>query len=219
MKNYSKILKMFVSTEQMRGWMCKPFLIGDMAYSTDAYIMAITPKINTEVFDSLEEKQAANVLKIIPEGRNKNDIFSIKDIKALIEITPTEKEYEEKENECSECNGSGEVYWEYNGYDKEDDCPECDGDGTTARRIYNGKRVISYHAMIKIGNSYFKVSILQRIVEAADALNKSTLTLANQTESNKESIFKSGDIEFLIMPVYAQSVDEKNVIAELKPIN
>jgi len=88
--------------------MCKPFLIGDMAYSTDAYIMAITPKINTEVFDSLEEKQAANVLKIIPEGRNKNDIFSIKDIKALIEITPTEKEYEEKENECSECNGSGE---------------------------------------------------------------------------------------------------------------
>jgi len=218
MKNYSKILEMFVSTEKFRVWMCKPFVIGDMAYATDAYIMAITPKINTEVFDYFDEKQAANVLNIIPEGRNRNDVFSIKDINWLIEIAPTEKEYEEKENECSECNGSGEVYWEYNGYDKEDDCPECDGDGTTTRRIYNGKIVVSYYAMIKIGNSYFKVSILQRIVKAVEALNESTLTLTNQTESNKESIFKSGDIEFLIMPVYAQSVDEENVIAELKPI-
>jgi len=219
MKNYTKILKMFVSTEQWRGWMRKPFVIGDIACATDSYIMAITPKINTEVFDSLEEKHELNVLNIMPEGRNKNDVFSIKDIKALIEKAPKEKDYDEKENECSECNGSGDVYWEYNGYDKEGDCPECDGTGTTTRRIYNGKRVVSYHAMIKIGNSYFKVSILQRIVEAADAINESTLTLANQTESNKESIFKSGDIEFLIMPVYSQSVDEKNAIAELKPIN
>jgi len=219
MKNYSKILEMFVSTEQFRVWMCKPFSIGDMTYATDAYIMAITPKINTEVFDYLEEKQAENVLKIIPEGRNKNDIFSIKDIKALIEITPTERDYDEKENECSECNGSGDVYWEYNGYDKEGDCPECDGTGTGTTRIYNGKRVLSYISMIKIGNSYFKVAILQRIVKAAEALNESTLTLTNQTESNKESIFKSGYMEFLIMPVYASSVDQENVIAELKPIN
>ena len=218
MKNYTKILKMFVSTEQWRGWMRKPFVINDMAYATDAHIMAITPKINTEVFDSLEEKHELNVLKIIPEGRNKNDVFSIKDIKALIEKAPTERDYDEKENECSECNGSGDVYWEYNGYDKEGDCPECDGIGTTTRRIYNGKRVLSYISMIKIGNSYFKVAILQRIVKAVEALNGSILMLTNQTKSNKESVFKSGDMEFLIMPVYAKSVDEENVIAELKPI-
>jgi len=219
MKNYTKILEMFVSTEQFRVWMCKPFAIGDMAYATDAYIMAITPKINTEVFDSLEEKHELNVLKIIPEGRNKNDVFSIKDIKALIEKSPTERDYDEKETHCSECDGSGEVLWKYNGYDKEDECPECDGKGTTTIRIDNGKRVLSYISMIKIGNSFFKVAILQRIVKAADALNESTLSLTNQTQSNKESIFKSGDMEFLIMPVSPSSVDQENVIAELKPIN
>jgi len=219
MKNYSKILEMFVSNEQLRGWMRKPFLIGDMSYATDAYIMAITPKKNTEVFDYLEEKHELNVLKIIPEGRNKNDFFRIEDIKALIEKAPTEKEYDEKENECSECKGSGEVYWEYNGYDKKDDCPECDGKGTTTRRNYNGKRVVIYNATIKIGNSFFKVDILQRIIKAADALNESTLILTNQTQSNEGSIFRSGDMEFLIMPVYNQSIDNENVIAELNPIN
>lgn len=63
--------------------------------------------------------------------------------------------------ECKECDGSGEVYWEYtdnSGHTHEhlDECPVCDGTGEIEheKTKKTGKKILKSEAVINVGNAY-----------------------------------------------------------------
>lgn len=79
--------------------------------------------------------------------------------------------------ECKECDGSGEVYWEYtdnNGHTHERlyDCPICDGTGELEheKTKKTGKQIIKEDAVINIGNGYFRAKNIQKLKFAMNFL-------------------------------------------------
>lgn len=56
-------------------------------------------------------------------------IFDTEKLKAMLAKRKTEPVFKKNINQCSECDGSGEVVWEYKGKEREDSCPYCNGDG------------------------------------------------------------------------------------------
>jgi len=215
---YYEILKSFCSHDQYREWMTKPFKIGDKVHSTDAYFLLSidSDKIKTE--DEISELEAKKLNGVLITETNKNLTINVDEVKVIFKKAPQEDcyDFKGKNVECDECDGSGEVEWEYKNHTHEHDCPICDGQGKTslAKKIKNGETRAEAHLCIDIGDSRFFVNKIQRLLNVAHKLGEEEITLIYQAEDVKGSLFKIKDLEILVMP--CTSDDLKYVVASYK---
>lgn len=211
--NYSAVLELFTCKDITRKeWSLKPFRIEGNVYATDFYCMVW---FDEKLIPSAQEiiiHDNPKVLSVIPIGSNIRKQITIDDIKTAISHCPTEKDFDwvGEDIVCKECNGDGDVVWEYNEYQKEFECPKCDGEGLTSKRRqkYNGKQVVTDASLIKIKRSYFSAKFLQRIIDLAELLNESSVTLVNQPTPDKANLFEMGNVSLLIMPVGLLNAEE-----------
>ena len=56
-------------------------------------------------------------------------IFETKKLKKMLAKRKTEPVLKKTITQCSMCEGSGSVIWEYEGYERDDSCPSCNGEG------------------------------------------------------------------------------------------
>lgn len=207
MNLYNEILKRFTG-DDFREWMQKPFLIGDHAYATDAHVMVIVPKDRVTGINELERGDPEFVLKVIPAERNMNSDVPVEVLKAAIEKAPLVDEMKETKTECKECDGAGEVEWDYGKWTKEFDCPVCYGEGSTYTKIPSGNKILSNDGYMKIGNSYFRVKMISDIVKVAELLEESEIRFIYQKESNNANMIQIKDVEMLLSRCYAAAIEE-----------
>lgn len=200
---YEEILQLFVSKEDFREWMKTPFLVGNKAVATDAHFLVAVPEWNGNYEQS---NKAASAYPMFVDFRKEYSIEQFKDAIAQVPLVDGFDE-EIKVDECDECNGEGEVEFEYyaNGkyYYHDADCPVCEGEGQTevTKQIPNGTKVPDSTKQIRIRLGCFSIEAVQRLIKVAELLNEKTVTLVNQKGNNSAAMFHVGQCEVLLMPL------------------
>jgi hypothetical protein len=184
-----KILDLFTEKEGMREWTRSPFTNADktVIFATDGHAMiCIKNNSGENNFENHEDR-----IKRIYPAECSSDCLSVsfEELQnALNKIKPINK------MKCPDCNGTGEVEWEYESYTKEFECPVCDGNGT----IRTDYTFFNDNAGVKINGRIFYAKQIKRIVDA--------MLLCGSNESRilqvsaQTNIFKlSDDISILQM--------------------
>ncbi len=211
MENYKEVLNLFVGEDYYREWMMKPFQIKDKAYSTNAHIMFIAPLNKVGELSKLDKKRENDVLSVIPKLKNLSFDIAIEDLKKAIYKIPLVDEYidAESDGECKECDGDGEVEWEYGSHSMHSDCPVCDGDGKIeeTKRNKSGNKIMDNTSFIDINESRYNPMFLKKIIKASEILKTKKITLISQ-DNRSGSFFKIGDCELMLMPITKTDSDK-----------
>lgn len=209
---YLNALKLHQGNDDLRPWMTKPFYIQDFAYATDAHSMIWLEKKLVEGLEICENERPTNVTGIIPESRNENLILDVEKIKEAISKIELVDDYDTiGENvKCSECDGDGEVEWEYESWTKDMDCPKCDGEGfeSSDKQVLNGKKVIDKGYQINIKQSRFSVEMILKLLKTQELLKAKEIVLVYQIRPYSSSVFRIGEAEVLCMPMQTTSNDK-----------
>jgi hypothetical protein len=214
--DYKSILKYFVSDDEMKAWMLKPFNSKNKTFATNSCCMLVVPFIDG--FIDRTEKVGG----IYPiEHKISKSIF-INEIKEKLAEFPLVDSYDvtEIETECDACDGNGIVDFEF--YHKEThtlehDCPICDGKGVhyEEQKKLNGKKEIDSNKYFKIGVCVFHIDRIKELILASELLNECEVVIVNQDGSSLPTLFKIGEVELLLMPCYLENKDEVFITIEI----
>ncbi len=205
-KNYEEILELFVGNDELRPQMNTPFEIDNYVYSTDAHtLIRVKKELVKQDYSSNKTISSAEnfIAKKYPCS------ISVEELKGHISEIPLIDEVEFIDNsvECNECNGCGEVEWEYENYTKDDNCPKCDGSGRVGARkeVKTGNKILDPDYKLEIQSRKYSVIFIERLIKVAD-FEKEEVILFNI--HNQEFRFKIGNFEGIVMGIIC-SGDEK----------
>lgn len=109
--------------------------------------------------------------------------------------------------ECEDCDGTGEVYWEYTdnkGHTHQhlDECPVCNGMGEIepAKTKKTGKKIVKEKAVINVGKAYILASYLYKLKFAMEFLGITSVELTNNTERGGNEFVLDNDIRIILAP-------------------
>lgn len=136
------------------------------------------------------------------------------------------QEYEEvmvqKEVECEECDGSGEVEWEYidKHFSEHTDyfeCPICNGTGLAQFPLYKrtGRMIPDHNERIKLGCGIFNAQDIQRLRDAMELLDVESVLMVRNHDTELNKFVVNSDIYIIMMPVF---VSGQKISAEVKII-
>src|SRR5690606_21472449 len=210
MEKLKQALEIFTSNDPIRSWMLFPFNIGEHTYATNASVIIKVPKIG--VYDLIDnEKNKERVIELFQTEYTPFITIKTSKLKEALKAVPLINELEITEKECSECNGTGEVEWEFGYHTKEDECPECDGHGYTEKKIKSERKVKDQSKKIKIGEYVMSVFLMEQLLEVCELLNQKSFEVLSHEKINKGMFVKVGKAEMIMMPVYTSLDDLKNV--------
>ena len=125
--------------------------------------------------------------------------------------------------ECKECDGSGEVYWEYTdntGHTHEhlDECPVCDGTGEIEpeKTKKTGRQIIKEDAVINIGIAYFFAKNICKLKSAMDFLDITSADLISNPDMWANEFILDDDIHIMLMPILFDHTCECDAKLELR---
>lgn len=194
MKNERELLMLFYDSDNCREVLRQPFLQDGRVCATDGHVLIRIDSSLCE--DSYDEKPGGLtppcVANVVPEATT--DIaVTRQQIERALEQAP-----EERNRQCPECKGSGDVTWEYrdrhyNKHTMEETCPVCDGSGTVDdytvikyQFIVCGK-ALGYHAV-------------KTLLAAMSWLDIDTIRLVNADAQPMFFKPENMDVEILLMP-------------------
>lgn len=213
--DFNKAFELFVSTDDYRANISVPFKQNGVYYATDAHAMIIMP-VGLVKLD-YSEQEMPKLDSIIPK-ENCNIMINISELEAkLIPEMIDEIIEDKKEDRCNECNGDGEVEFEYdasNGIHYIDaDCPVCEGTGKieTKSKKNTGKKIINPDKIYRIFGVFYMYKQLKRLIDACHILGVEEITqIYNAT--NNGNLFACGSVKILIMPAFTTNENEITVI-------
>ena len=194
------LLRKFTANNDKRYWMQNPFNVGNRTVATNGHCLLSTPL--QQGFVDRSEK----VKNVYPIKHTTNIQISVTELKQKLSEFPLLDCYDEIKIECDACNGLGMVEFEFyhnsETYQIEEQCPVCNGEGLiiTQSKVPNGKKVFDYNKFFIIGNSAFHIERIEELIYVAEYLQSDTITIANQTEKNKPTLFLIKDVELLVAP-------------------
>lgn len=125
--------------------------------------------------------------------------------------------------ECKECDGKGEVYWEYTDnhlltHERLMDCPICDGTGEMdhEKTKKTGKKVIADDAVIEVGNAYIFANRLPLLKTAMEHLNVDTIKMIHNNPKGANEFVVNDDIRIIIASMLFDYSKECNAELELR---
>ncbi len=211
--DFLDLLQSYIDENSEDLWKTKPFVLNNKSvFVNDHEILFFDNIPNLEFEECIYEKKKRILDYISFEPNFDFVIDKTKICDALLQI-PLEPCYSMVGNdiECEKCNGSGEVEWKFENYTDDFDCPVCKGDGLKerARKVPNGKFQRSIFSYIQIGESFFNVNYIEKLVKISIFLNED-IKLVYQNHNLKANYFKIGLITVLIMPCH-YDVSEKGL--------
>ncbi|AGO48537.1 hypothetical protein Phi18:3_gp025 [Cellulophaga phage phi18:3] len=218
-ENIKKALESVSGTDLYRPLFHKPFAIGLYIYSTNACAMLRVPKY---MVDGYKIQEDDSLIRKCPSFFKEKFIssFNIKysvlsDIEKMI---PTVDEYIETntDGECKECEGSGEVEWEFKGHCRDFDCPVCEGEGNIpkSKRTKSGRKIFDENSYIDIKSTRLSFSRILELKAICDSLNIDLIEVSEILEPSSPVLFKIGPSELILMPVI--QAKEQNIIYTIK---
>lgn len=175
--NEQELFELFCDPDGMPLFIQKPYYETQCkkVYATDGRILIMMdPSMLSESYEEIEEPAIYKVFHDSVDG-----YFTLEDLKKVLASFEMEEERElmEKGRECEECNGLGEVEWEYTDKDGEmhfhyADCPFCDGEGE-AEDVFKstGFMMPTEDSAVRIGKSFFRGIEAQKLFWAMEYFN------------------------------------------------
>lgn len=204
---FLSILNRISAKNDIRDWMTEPFNASSKSMATNGYSLVITPICGD--FQNREDEIKA----VYPLGRNTEKVIKLKEIKDKLALFPKVDCFDEIEQECNACYGSGLVDFEFDYereiYELEGVCPVCEGYGTTLQisKKPNGKKELDYNKLFQIGVCAFSVERINELLFIAEQLGVDEVVLINQTLPHRPSVFLIGEVELLVMATINSGLD------------
>jgi hypothetical protein len=217
---YLEVLQMFVTKDDRdpeNEWRLQPFVIDDHLFSTNGHVLVRMDKNKTDasLYKDIQIEKSRVLVKI-PAFLNSEKHIPISVIQQALDKLPQDAEMKwvGKDIVCTECNGEGEVEWEYKHHTKYFECPKCHGEGLSskAKQVPTGRTIPEKYSKVKIGNCYISGVILMELVNSAAMLDKQIVTLIHQTKHNNPTIFLIDEVYFLVMPMLKDEYDFDEVV-------
>ena len=209
--NEQELLSLFYEENDIRPILSAPYLKNGYVCATESHILI---RIKAETLNG-EYKEVDGLNLTLPKS-NCNFIISLQDIKTtLANIPQIEEEKRFGGNVmCKECDGEGEVEWEYRDkrghyYYDYFECPACKGSGyeDEPRYVKTGKMIPYGLCPIRIRRVTIKAEFIEILSKAMEIIGVDEVRCIHQ-ELGKPCIFRIDDnIEIVIMPFMAESVD------------
>lgn len=208
--NEQELLSLFYDKgNDMRPYLTAPYLKNGYVCATEAHILI---RIKAETLNGkYKEIEKGN---IDWPTDNCNFIVSLQDIEKALSNIPQVEEEEQigKDIDCEECDGEGEVEWEYqnkNGryYHEEHTCPVCLGSGYSARAKYQktGRMIPDEEYHVGIRHVAIKAKWLEILAKAMKLIGVEEVRCVHQAYASP-CIFRIDDnIEIILMPYWAET--------------
>lgn len=204
MDNANKILGIFLTgKEEPLKWMSMPFRVNGKTGATNAYSVVLLP------FSSAYEDMSNKFEGIIPIP-NCSIRYSVAKLKECYNKIPLVDIPAEKT--CPECDGDGQVEYEYNGKEsthyKDIDCPLCDGKGFIIdRSVKDVQQEPDHNKCIVIGTGKFNCFRVSEIIQTAELLGAEYFTLTHQEDRpGGRFLFNINEIEIITVGILCDSV-------------
>lgn len=220
-KNEAELLNKFCDKNEFRKLLRTPFFNTryNEVWSTDRHTLI---RINPERLVGEYPKGELNLPPLEYPCKKKITIEAIN--KALDECPKVDEEIVIQDAvECKECDGKGEVYWEYTDnhlhtHDRLMDCPICDGTGEMEheKTKKTGKKVVADDAIIEVGRAYIFAKYLQTLKQAMDFLNIASVKMTNNSPKGANEFVVNGDIRIIIASMLFDYSNECNAELELR---
>lgn len=206
---FDKMLMLFVSKNFLRPELQLPMKYGEYIYATNNYTIARIKSDMTNVrYTPLTEQEhkklpVENSFKnITPNCNFRISIVMLEDAIACIPQRDEEVEVEH-DKKCDECNGTGEVEWQYETYTKYFNCPVCYGTGFSEekRRVKTGKKIPEPETGIRFGNVVLSTYSICNIAEAMKQIGATHIRYDFQSTSINHFIIDDYGIEIALLPI------------------
>lgn len=214
---YGDVLNLYIGKDEYRNWLCEPFFIGNLAIATNAHELVFFDKnLSEKELNICGNENPQLILNNIPKQRNQDYKLNIEEIETYLRNAPKVDVLKTvgKDVKCTECDGDGQVEWEYENWTKDFDCPKCDGDGyeSESRQIPTGEFEIDGLSLVDVKNSRFSIKMIERLLKVKNLLSETEITLVFQEAENMANVFKIGKVEILCMPMRKLDNDELVVL-------
>ena len=220
-KNEAELLSMFCDKSYSNPLRSNPFFNTkcNEVWSTDGYNLI---RIKPERLIGEYPKGELNLPPLECPCKKKITIEAIN--KALDECPKIDEEIIIQDAvECKECDGSGEVYWEYTdntGHTHEhlDECPVCNGTGELEpeKTKKTGRQIIKEDAVINIGIAYFFANNICKLKSAMDFLDITSVELIYNHYRNASEFVIDEDIRIELAPMLFDHTCECDAKLELR---
>lgn len=220
-KNEAELLNIFCNKSYSNPLRSYPFFNTNYneVWSTDGYTLI---RVNPEILVAEYIKESLPMPKLeYPCEKT----ITIEALNKALEACPLvdEEVVIQDAVKCEECDGSGEVYWEYKDnhlhtHERIFDCPICDGPGEMEheKTKKTGKKVIANDAVIEVGNAYIFAKYLQTLKQAMDFLNIASVKMVHNSPKGANEFVVNNDIRIIIASMLFDYSNECNAELELR---
>lgn len=219
-KNEAELLSTFCNKDEFRSLLRAPFLNTkyNEVWSTDGHALI---RIKPERLVGEYPKGELNLPQLECQCKKKITIGAIN--KALDECPKVDEEIVIQDAvECEDCDGSGEVYWEYTDnhlrtHERLFDCPVCNGTGEIVpeKTKKTGKKRAEEKAIINVGNAYIFAYNIYKLKFAMDFLGITSVELAYNSERGTSEFVLDNDIRIILAPMLFDWTNKCNAKLEL----
>ncbi len=189
------LLLSFVSADEARLNMMRPFVQSEYACATNGHAALIVPATLAPWVDATD---GPNLLGVMPR-EVVNLPFKTSALRGFIDGVPKVEEKDEEVVTCTNCDGDGFYECEECGNDV--DCKQCKGTGSiTTKTAPTGRMIPDARAIVHAFDSFFYVRVLVKVLDVAEALGCEEIALLSVTSTPQPSLFGVGGVRVLIMP-------------------
>ena len=197
-----KLFGLFVNENSYKPMLNYPYRRDGYVYATDAHKLI---RVKEDIVSG--DYEVTDKMKLDIPIDNCDYILTDRDIEKLLSEIPQIEEKEEKEVKCPECDGTGEVDWEYrdkNGkdYERSFECPVCDGTGYVYSEVATGKLIPNPTTAVKVGKSSIYHIRLKSLLDAMRVVGVTEVRLVCQ-----EGIINHFRIDENISVILASNID------------
>lgn len=204
------LLGLFTGSDESRPALMFPNLKDDLVYASDGHVLISIPEDElTLKYNSVEKYP--NGYKLVSD-MEKETLRSIKvDIETLAkELVRCRFEADKVILKCKECNGSGNVEWEYEDRERDthyktEDCPLCDGTGKDEQNHPFPKMIISSFdkeeniIQISVGDLLFHPYQLYRLFMVAVSKGYEEIEIFYNPYKYGKTLTYFGNVKVLVM--------------------
>ena len=199
--NYDKAFQLFVNKDDFRESFHQPFKFKDKYFASDGHGLMFLP--TKEVKLPYPETEKTSFAAVIEKEETLNQEINISELEGkLIPVMIDEITEEKIEQKCTECDGDGEVEYEWKTHNLKGDCPVCDGSGNLNRieSKFTGEKIAAPNKQYKLFGVIFSYYQLSRLVTACKLIGGEKI-IKRFGETNSGNLFRCDNAGFLIMPM------------------
>lgn len=209
-KNEKKALQMFCSADtHFRKQLTRPFInsvYDGKVIATDGYVLLIADR------KLLRCKYETDTLKIPHQSYKPISIpISFKAIDEAynqLELVPEEVSEDGQDKECPECDGAGEVEFEYNATDNQTyyhycECPICNGTGIRNDYVpvQTGRMLVPEGSVFIMHHTYFDARRVCKVVEALRLMGFEQMTWVGESTTGMNWFDVCDGLQLVLMPM------------------